>query len=121
MLKTIRAVLITVAVITAALIMSVSQAIAGGQLTDSQAKHEVACYVYAKAAGDEEALKVHANRVMLAKLYEADLSYVLGYHTGVLTAYGSVNTKLYGTYQAAHLAAAVFMYEAISCTTAEAI
>ncbi len=84
--------------------------------TEVYAKHEAACFIFGKAAGLDD-MQVHANRVRDSEVDGQLISYMLGYHTGALDVYGAVNTRHFGSYEAARKDAAVTMYKQFSCST----
>ncbi|MEE8207357.1 MAG: hypothetical protein V3T88_00155 [Nitrosomonadaceae bacterium] len=88
--------------------------------SETYAKHEAACFIFGKAAGLDD-MRVHSNRVIAAEVEEGIITYVLGYHTGALDVFGTINANYYGSYALARNAAAVDMYKQFSCTVLESI
>ncbi len=88
--------------------------------TEVYAKHEAACFIFGKAAGIDD-MQVHANRVRDSEVDARMISYVLGYHTGALDVYGSINTRHFGSYVAARKDAATAMYKQFSCSVMTSI
>ncbi len=82
------------------------------------AKQEAACYVFALGAGLPDA-EIHADRVRAQNLSYADTAFTVGYETGALDVYAALNAAKVGSYEAARKQAAVLLYEARNCSTAE--
>lgn len=104
-------------IITLSITLSVANVWATPPGNVGYAKHEAACYIFAVGKGATDA-EVHATRVRNQLVEASVISYALGYHTGTLDAYGSLDAVTSGNYEKSRKQAATFLYEAYKCTTA---
>ena len=109
---------ITLIILAVSMAMSATSAVAT-DLDDSlraYAKHEVACYVFAQAAGIPYS-EVHAGRIALHKLEKFDISYIVGYQTATLDFQAQLLSKDEVWFKVARIVVAKKLYKTTACTT----
>ena len=86
-----------------------------------EVKKEVACFVYARHLGlATEVIGTHLQRIGKAS-ETAGAVYHLGYTEGLLAGLAASNAEVLGSYKAAKIHAAEYLYNTIGCTINESI